>query len=63
MHDPMHPVPTIGGNVTSGEPIMTGGAFDQVRRSTYSWDSLSGTGGKLLMAAGVTAVTAGTRAW
>lgn len=28
--DPDHPVPTIGGQVTSGEPIMRGGAFDQV---------------------------------
>ncbi len=27
--DPQHPVPTIGGSVTSGEPVMTGGAFDQ----------------------------------
>lgn len=27
--DPDHPVPTIGGNVTSGEPVMTGGAYDQ----------------------------------
>ncbi len=30
LHDPMHPVPTIGGNITSGVAIMTGGAFDQV---------------------------------
>jgi hypothetical protein len=29
-HDPLAPVPTIGGNITSGEPIMSGGAFDQV---------------------------------
>jgi putative CocE/NonD family hydrolase len=28
-HDPAHPVPTIGGNVTSGKPVMVGGAFDQ----------------------------------
>jgi len=27
--DPDHPVPTIGGTVTSGEPVMHGGAFDQ----------------------------------
>jgi putative CocE/NonD family hydrolase len=27
--DPAHPVPSIGGSITSGEPIMTGGAFDQ----------------------------------
>jgi uncharacterized protein len=28
-YDPRHPVPTIGGTVTSGQPIMVGGAFDQ----------------------------------
>jgi hypothetical protein len=28
--DPDHPVPTIGGTVTSGKPVMVGGAFDQV---------------------------------
>lgn len=28
--DPADPVPTIGGAVTSGEPVMVGGAFDQV---------------------------------
>ena len=27
--DPAHPVPTIGGTVTSGLPVMVGGAFDQ----------------------------------
>lgn len=27
--DPANPVPTIGGQVTSGEPVMRGGAFDQ----------------------------------
>ena len=27
--DPAHPVPTIGGTVTSGQPVMVGGAFDQ----------------------------------
>jgi putative CocE/NonD family hydrolase len=29
-YDPRRPVPTIGGSVTSGEPLMFGGAFDQV---------------------------------
>jgi putative CocE/NonD family hydrolase len=29
-YDPKDPVPTIGGAVTSGEPVMHGGAFDQV---------------------------------
>ena len=28
--DPANPVPTIGGSITSGEPVMEGGAFDQV---------------------------------
>jgi hypothetical protein len=27
--DPSHPVPTIGGAVTSGEPLMRGGGYDQ----------------------------------
>lgn len=29
-YDPDDPVPTIGGALTSGEPVMRGGAFDQV---------------------------------
>jgi putative CocE/NonD family hydrolase len=28
-YDPHHPVPTIGGPISSGEPMMVGGAFDQ----------------------------------
>ncbi|MBC3915882.1 CocE/NonD family hydrolase [Undibacterium sp. CY18W] len=28
-YDPQWPVPTIGGAVTSGEPLMVGGAYDQ----------------------------------
>jgi len=28
-HDPLDPVPTIGGAITSGAPLMEGGAFDQ----------------------------------
>jgi len=28
-YDPRDPVPTVGGAVTSGEPLMVGGAFDQ----------------------------------
>ncbi len=28
-YDPRTPVPTIGGTVTSGQPVMVGGAFDQ----------------------------------
>ncbi|MBS0331144.1 MAG: CocE/NonD family hydrolase [Proteobacteria bacterium] len=27
--DPAHPVPSIGGTITSGEPLMRGGGFDQ----------------------------------
>jgi putative CocE/NonD family hydrolase len=27
--DPGHPVPSIGGTITSGAPVMVGGAFDQ----------------------------------
>ncbi len=29
VYDPRNPVPTIGGTVTSGKPVMVGGAFDQ----------------------------------
>lgn len=29
LYDPKHPTPTIGGTVTSGQPVMFGGAFDQ----------------------------------
>lgn len=32
-HDPLAPVPTLGGAITSGAPLMEGGAFDQ-REST-----------------------------
>lgn len=28
--DPVHPVPSIGGAITSGAPVMQGGGFDQV---------------------------------
>ncbi|MFB9887192.1 CocE/NonD family hydrolase [Balneatrix alpica] len=30
--DPSHPVPAIGGAITSGAPLMEGGAFNQVER-------------------------------
>lgn len=33
--DPAHPVPTIGGAVTSGEPVMVGGGFDQIEGSDF----------------------------
>lgn len=29
LFDPDHPVPTMGGTVTSGEPLMQGGGYDQ----------------------------------
>ena len=29
-YDPRRPVPSIGGTITSGQPVMVGGAFDQV---------------------------------
>ena len=29
VYDPRNPVPSIGGTITSGEPLMVGGAFDQ----------------------------------
>lgn len=28
-YDPQHPVPTIGGPISSGQPMMVGGAFDR----------------------------------
>lgn len=33
--DPRDPVPTIGGALTSGEPIFTGGGFDQVEAPQF----------------------------
>ena len=29
LYDPANPVPSIGGTITSGEPLMVGGGFDQ----------------------------------
>ena len=29
LFDPNHPVPTIGGNISSGQPVMVAGGFDQ----------------------------------
>jgi putative CocE/NonD family hydrolase len=29
VYDPAHPTPSVGGTITSGQPIMSGGAFDQ----------------------------------
>ncbi len=33
--DPANPVPSIGGTITSGEPVMRGGAFDQVEDERF----------------------------
>jgi len=33
--DPADPVPTIGGSLTSGEPIFTGGGFNQVESEEF----------------------------
>jgi uncharacterized protein len=41
-YDPRHPVPTIGGTLASGEPIMRPGAFDQ--RDDARFFGCSGTG-------------------
>lgn len=35
LFDPKHPVPSIGGTITSGEPIMRGGAFNQVEGDEF----------------------------
>ncbi|MCW5745577.1 MAG: CocE/NonD family hydrolase [Alphaproteobacteria bacterium] len=34
-YDPRRPVPTIGGAISSGEPLMVGGAFDQVESERF----------------------------
>lgn len=34
-YDPEEPVPSIGGTITSGAPIMVGGAFDQREREDF----------------------------
>ncbi len=34
-YDPADPVPSIGGTITSGAPIMVGGAFDQRERADF----------------------------
>lgn len=35
IYDPRQPTPTIGGTVTSGEPLMIGGAFDQREQDRF----------------------------
>ena len=34
-YDPRHPAPTIGGNLTSLEPVAVGGSFDQVEGPAF----------------------------
>ena len=34
-YDPAHPVPTIGGNLTSLEPVARGGSFDQTESAEF----------------------------
>lgn len=34
-YDPSEPVPSVGGTITSGAPIMVGGAFDQREREDF----------------------------
>jgi hypothetical protein len=34
-HDPSNPVPTLGGALTSGEPVFAGGYFDQVENRRF----------------------------
>jgi len=43
-YDPDDPVPTIGGALTSGEPVMQGGAFDQVETQSVFKYSGAATG-------------------
>lgn len=35
VHDPRHPVPTIGGAIASGAPVMEAGGFDQREASAF----------------------------
>ncbi|NVJ99428.1 MAG: CocE/NonD family hydrolase [Alphaproteobacteria bacterium] len=35
IYDPRQPTPTIGGAVTSGEPLMSGGAYDQREQDKF----------------------------
>ncbi len=35
LFDPNHPVPTIGGNISSGQPLMEAGGYDQVESTDF----------------------------
>jgi uncharacterized protein len=41
-YDPRHPVPSIGGTITSGQPIMVGGAFDQRESEAFFGSEVPG---------------------
>jgi putative CocE/NonD family hydrolase len=41
--DPRHPVPTVGGSLTSGRPIFEGGAFDQREEERFFGCTRPGT--------------------
>lgn len=41
-HDPRNPVPTIGGAVTSGRPVMEGGAYDQRESAEFFGSTVPG---------------------
>ena len=35
LFDPEHPVPTVGGNISSGQPVMVAGGFDQTESEEF----------------------------
>lgn len=41
-HDPRNPVPTIGGAITSGRPVMEGGAYDQREAERFFGSTVPG---------------------
>lgn len=41
-YDPRRPVPSIGGTITSGQPIMVGGAFDQREGAAFFGSEVPG---------------------
>ncbi len=41
-HDPAHPVPTIGGAIASGAPVMEAGAFDQREGPRFFGSAIDG---------------------
>lgn len=41
-HDPRNPVPTIGGAITSGRPVMEGGAYDQRESERFFGSTVPG---------------------